>query len=87
VQHRKRLARERRQHASDNARLEPFLDFWSGLSAEERTEFEIRALTDSDSLKRHGYYRLRETGGPAFEQYRQVILRDYFEKTKPNQAA
>ena len=87
VQQQKRLARERHQHASDNARLEPFMDFWSGLSDEARTEFEIRALTASDSLKRNGYHRLRETGGPAFEQYRQVILRDYFEKTKPNQVA
>ena len=87
VQQQKRLARERHQHASDNARLEPFMDFWSGLSDEARTEFEIRALTASDSLKRNGYHRLRETGGPAFEQYRQVILRDYFEKTKPTQSA
>jgi hypothetical protein len=38
-------------------------------------------------VKRDGYRRLREIGGLAFEQYRQAVLRDYYEKTQPNRAA
>ncbi len=87
AQARKRVAREQRQHATESARQAAFLEFWSDLDEYARTDFEIRALTAAAPLKRSGYHRLRATGGPAFEQYRQVILRDYFEQTRPHPAA
>lgn len=87
VQARKRVAREQRQHATESARQAAFLEFWSNLGECARTDFEICALTAAAPLKRSGYHRLRATGGPAFEQYRQVILRDYFEQTRAHPAA
>jgi hypothetical protein len=87
AQARKRVAREQRQHATESARQAAFLEFWSDLDEYARTDFEIRALTAAAPLKRSGYHRLRTTGGPAFEQYRQVILRDYFEQTRAHPAA
>ena len=86
-QRREQATRDRRQRQTDIARLEPFLDFWGGLDEVGRTDFEIRALTAADPLKRDGYHRLLGNGGPAFEQYRQVILREFFEKTNRNSAA
>lgn len=82
VQKRKRAASEQQRHEQENSRLEPFLDFWSGLDEVGRADFEIRALTAAEPLKRDGYRRLQEDGGPAFEQYRQVILRDFFEQQR-----
>lgn len=87
AQERRRTVREQRQHASESVRQEAFLGFWSDLDDCARTDFEIRALTAAAPLKRSGYHRLRESGGQAFEQYRQVILRDYFEQTQRSRIA
>jgi hypothetical protein len=75
-------AREERQHAAYSVSQQSFLEFWGQLDRMARTDFEIRALTAAAPLKRDGYHRLRASGGPAFEQYRQVILRDYYQQTK-----
>lgn len=82
AQHRSEQAeRDQQRHAADIARRQPFLEFWEELDQMGRTEFEIRALTAAAPLKRSGYHRLRSDGGPAFEQYRQIILQDYYEQT------
>ena len=74
--------REQRQQNAHMAQRQPFLEFWGELDGLARSEFEIRALTAAAPLKRNGYHRLRALGGPAFEQYRQIILQDYYEQTK-----
>jgi hypothetical protein len=82
VQEQTRVAREQRRAAAETTRLEPFLDFWSTLDEMSRADFEIRALTAAKPLWREGYDRRRESGDAVFEQYRQLILRDYFERTQ-----
>lgn len=81
LQQRKHAERESKLQETEIARLEPFMDFWSGLDELARIDFEIRAVTAAAPLKREGYHRLKEVGGTAFEQYRQVILRDFFEQS------
>jgi hypothetical protein len=76
----KQQLKEQAEEAAAKSRLEPFLEFWRGLDETARTEFEIQALTAAAPLKREGYHRLQQSGGHTFEQYRQVILRDYFEQ-------
>jgi hypothetical protein len=44
-------------------------------------EFETSAVKAAAPVKRDGYLRLRATGSAAFETYRQVILRDHFDRT------
>ncbi len=81
----KRLTRQRRQrereHHTAKRAEQPFNDFWSGLNSSSREEFLTEAIKHSDRTKRDGYLRLKELGGPAFEQYRRLILQDHFQRT------
>ncbi len=81
----KQQERLRRQEAksrqqADEARR-PFQDFWSALGSSEQESFLTAALQQADRTKRDGYLRLKELGGPIFEQYRQLILLDHFSRS------
>ena len=54
--------------------------FWEKLSASEQTAFEAAALRAADRTKRDGYRRAEAAGGLLREQYRQLILREQFER-------
>lgn len=61
---------------------EPFRAFWEGLDDDRRSRFEQEALGCAERTKRDGYLRTKDQGGPVFEQYRFVILRDHFGRMK-----
>lgn len=64
-----------------------FNEFWKRLGPDRRREFETAALAAAPAVKREGYLRTRAGGGPAFDEYRQLILRDHFARTrKPTSA-
>ena len=65
----------------------PFESFWEGLTADARRQFESQAVEGGDPTKRDGYRRLQLSGGPAFEQYRQILLRDHFARSQRDRAA
>ncbi|MCB0325190.1 MAG: replication initiator protein A, partial [Bdellovibrionales bacterium] len=81
---RKREDRERRakERVEQEAKLAeaPFAAFWSGLSEADKNGFMAEALQSADRTKRDGYMRLKELGGPVFEQYAQLILKDHFQR-------
>ena len=72
---RQRLAAKR-----DQSRFDAFANYWQSLSQEDQTQFEDQAIDKADPTKRMGYYRHQGREGPLFEEYRQVILRDHFER-------
>ena len=76
-------ARERQAAEQSNCRNKEFIDFWESLSPTAQSEFEDFAVQQSDLTKRQGYYRHQGREGPLFEEYRQVILKDHFERTQP----
>lgn len=59
-----------------------FNSFWAKLSSDEQIAFEAAALKSAPAIKRDGYHRSQRTSGGAFEGYRQVILKDHFERTQ-----
>jgi hypothetical protein len=69
-----------KRSAVENAAERAFLAFWKSLSESEQAAFEEQALASGDRTKRDGYLRLRVVGGIVFEQYRQIILRDHFQR-------
>ncbi len=75
--------RERVVEAQVQSRFEAFNTFWKSLSHIEQADFENTAVDRADATKRHGYYRNQGREDPLFEQYRQVILRDHFERSRP----
>lgn len=58
-----------------------FQQFWRELALDRQIEFETSAVIAAAPVKRDGYLRLRASGSVAFETYRQVILRDHFDRT------
>ena len=72
--------------AMEQSRDKAFQAFWQGLGPDRRVEFETAAVHGSSPLKRDGYLRLKSVGGPAFREYRQVILRDHFERSQNTKA-
>ena len=83
LQQQRSTQRERVAEASVESRFEAFNVFWRSLSLKEQTAFEDAALDKAVATKRQGYYRNQGREGPLFEQYRQVILRDHFERSLP----
>ena len=59
--------------------VKAFDEFWKRLGPDRREEFEAAAVTAAGLMKRECYLRTRTLGGPAFEEYRQLVLRDHFE--------
>lgn len=76
-------ARERQAAEQSNCRNKEFVDYWQSLSPDAQSEFEDSAVAQSESTKKLGYYRHQGREGPLFEEYRQVILKDHFERTQP----
>jgi hypothetical protein len=67
---------------TEQSRDKAFQAFWKGLGPDRRYEFETAAVQGASTLKRDGYRRSRQEGGTAFQEYRHMILRDHFERTK-----
>jgi len=59
-----------------------FDEFWKRLGPDRREEFEAAAVMAAGAMKRECYLRTRTLGGPAFEEYRQLVLRDHFVSAK-----
>ena len=59
-----------------------FDGFWASLSEAERGAFESAALAECDAFLRDGLRRTRETGGPAFDQYRKLLLTQHYDRTR-----
>ena len=59
-----------------------FDGFWASLSEAEREAFESAALAECDAFLRDGLRRTQETGGPAFDQYRKLLLTQHFDRTR-----
>ena len=87
-----RVIKSRRQEAPKNgsnpveaaqSRDKAFEAFWNGLGPDRRDEFEAAALKAATPVKRDGYLRSQAAAGPAFHDYRMVILRDHFRRTQP----
>ena len=70
--------REAKRRVRELGREQAFSGFWASLDVAQQEAFEKDALTNAESTKLQGYERSLETGGPVFEQYREVILRDHF---------
>jgi len=58
-----------------------FGEFWNRLGPDRRAEFEAKAVAGAVPLARDGYLRTRIAGGAAFEEYRQLVLREHFLRT------
>jgi len=83
-----RTKRERDAAARENSRQEAFLAFWGSLSSAEQDDYEREALDTAEPTKRTGYLRAMGKGtNPVFEQYRMIILRDHFERTRTAKTA
>ena len=59
-----------------------FDGFWSSPPEAERETFESAALAECDALLRDGLRRMRETGGPAFDQYRKLLLTQHSDRAR-----
>jgi hypothetical protein len=62
--------------------LKAFDEFWQRLGPDRREEFEAAAVMAAGTMKRECYLRTKTCGGPAFEEYRQLVLRDHFVSAK-----
>ncbi len=83
IQRKRSTQRERVAGAQVQSRFRAFNVFWKSLSVIEQADFVNSALDRADATKRHGYYGNQGREDPLFEQYRQVILRDHFERSLP----
>ncbi len=79
----KKQATKRERLAIDHEALRQaaFQAYWQSLSPVDQLSFEDTAVDQADHTKRTGYYRYQGREDKVFEQYRQVILRDHFERT------
>lgn len=69
----------------ENRRFEAFKEFWAGLSPSDQYDFEREAVNNADATKLAGYSRSQGKGGPLFEHYRTIVLRDHFERIRSSQ--
>ncbi len=54
--------------------------FWEAMSPREQDAFETEALEAADTMKKRLYLEAGGKGGKAFEIYRQMVLKDQFER-------
>ena len=54
--------------------------FWEAMSPSEQDAFETEALDNADMMKKRLYLEASDKGGKAFEIYRQMVLKDQFER-------
>ncbi|MDZ4851411.1 MAG: hypothetical protein SGI77_19145 [Pirellulaceae bacterium] len=80
-QHKQASKRERLAIDHEALRQSAFIAYWQSLSPVDQLIFEEAAVDQSDHTKRTGYYRYQGREDKVFKQYRQVILRDHFERT------
>ena len=73
-----------RGNERSSATTQAFYEFWNRLGPDRRAEFEAAAVAAAGRLARDGYLRTRIAGGPAFDEYRQLVLQEHFRRT--NQA-
>ena len=78
----KRLVTPSRERREPNTLHAAFESFWESLPEAEREAFESAALAECDAFLRDGLRRTRETGGPAFDQYRKLLLTQHFDRTR-----
>ncbi len=71
------------QQQSEDRLQTQFQAFWDRLSPADQVEFEDKAIEQADPTKRHGYYRYQGREGKLFQQYRNIVLRDHYARTKP----
>lgn len=71
---------EAKADSEDKIRWRTFMEFWRKLDKPTRVGFEAQAVAAAPSTKADGYQRLRAVGGPAFNHYRRVVLRDHYER-------
>lgn len=64
--------------------VKAFDEFWKRLGPDRREDFEAAAVAAAGPLKREGYLRTKNFGGPAFEEYRQLVLRNHFDSMSAN---
>ncbi len=72
---------ERDALTREESRALAFSAFWQRLAPTEQSSFENQAVDHALPTKRDGYHRLQGKGGRIFQQYREIILRDHFERT------
>ena len=81
-------SRRERAATAPSGRTEPtaahaaFEGFWGVLPEAEREAFESAALAECDAFLRDGIRRTREAGGPAFDQYRKLLLTQHFDRIR-----
>lgn len=66
----------------EESRWRRFREYWEGIDEARQQEFEAEAVKLADATKRDGYLRSQHCVGPVFLHYRQLILRDHFERTQ-----
>ncbi len=71
---------EAEARSKESVRWRAFSAFWRTLDGTGRERFEADAVDAAPPTKADGYHRLRAAGGPAFQHYRRVVLRDHFER-------
>jgi hypothetical protein len=76
-----RTKRERLALRKQNSRQRAFMAFWEAMSPSEQDAFETEALEAADTMKKRLYLEASGKGGKAFEIYRQMVLKDQFERT------
>lgn len=76
-----RRKREQEEADVETKRWASFDAFWQTLTTREQQMFEQEALERADRIKRQGYCRAMGLDEQVFEQYRQLILRDHFERS------
>jgi hypothetical protein len=76
-----RTKRERLALRKQNSRQRAFMAFWEAMSPSEQDAFETEALEAADTMKKRLYLEASNKGGKAFEIYRQMVLKDQFERT------
>lgn len=74
--------REAKLRRQETAKQGAFLEFWESMGPDAQAAFESDALAQSEPTKRAGFERAKQGGGPVFEQYRDVILRDHFSRIR-----
>ncbi len=76
-----RTKRERLALRKQNSRQRAFMAFWEVMSPSEQDTFETEALENAEMMKKRLYLEASGKGGKAFEIYRQMVLKDQFERT------
>ena len=75
-----RTKRERLALRKQNSRQRAFMAFWEAMSPSEQDTFETESLEAADTMKKRLCLEASGKGGKVFEIYRQMVLKDEFER-------